>query len=146
MDFMPLRLNSSSLTCSICALTAIILQLVAMECQKLHMVDLPILSFNTSCKIPLVSGIDFTIRFCYRTFLFISDDLASFHTWTDTRKVYISPIQNSYTKHTEWQAVGLFSYGLYRTIDSFTKRHKLVHNGRFPKSEDRKYCMVAKIP
>ena len=42
MDFMPLRLNSSSLTCSTCALAAIILQLVAMECQKLHMVDLPI--------------------------------------------------------------------------------------------------------
>ena len=42
MDFMPLRLNSSSLTCSICALAAIILQLVAMECQKLHMVDSPI--------------------------------------------------------------------------------------------------------
>ena len=36
---MPLRLNSSSLTGSICALTAIILQLVTMECQKLHMVD-----------------------------------------------------------------------------------------------------------
>ena len=35
MDFMPLRLNSSSLTGSICAL-------VVMECQKLHMVDLPI--------------------------------------------------------------------------------------------------------
>ena len=44
MDFMPLRLNSSSLTCSICALPAIILQLVAMECQKLHMVDSPVLS------------------------------------------------------------------------------------------------------
>ena len=42
MDFMPLRLNSSSFTCSICALAAIILQLVAMECQKLHMVDSPI--------------------------------------------------------------------------------------------------------
>ena len=42
MDFMPLRLNSSSLTCSICALAAIILQLVAMECQKLYMVDSPI--------------------------------------------------------------------------------------------------------
>ena len=41
MDFMPLRLNSSSLTCSICALAAIILQLVVMECQKLHMVDSP---------------------------------------------------------------------------------------------------------
>ena len=39
MDFKPLRLNSSSLTCSICALAAIILQLVATECQKLHMVD-----------------------------------------------------------------------------------------------------------
>ena len=46
MDFMPLRLNSSSLTCSICALAAIILQLVAMECQKLHMVDSPILFFK----------------------------------------------------------------------------------------------------
>ena len=42
MDFMPLRLNSFSLTCSICAMAAIILQLVAMECQKLHMVDSPI--------------------------------------------------------------------------------------------------------
>ena len=42
MDFMPLRLNSSSLTCSICALAAIILQLVATECQKLHMSDSPI--------------------------------------------------------------------------------------------------------
>ena len=38
MDFMPLRLNSSTLTCSICALAAIILQLVAMECQTLHIV------------------------------------------------------------------------------------------------------------
>ena len=34
MGFMPLRLNSSSLTCSICVLAAIILQLVAMECQN----------------------------------------------------------------------------------------------------------------
>ena len=42
MDFMPLRLNSTSLTCSICALAAIILQLVAMECQKLHVVDSPV--------------------------------------------------------------------------------------------------------
>ena len=42
MDFMPLRLNSSSLTCSICALAAIILQLVALECRKLNKVDLPI--------------------------------------------------------------------------------------------------------
>ena len=41
MDFMPLNLNSSSLICSICALAAIILQLVAMECQKLHMVNSP---------------------------------------------------------------------------------------------------------
>ena len=40
---MPLRLNSSSLTYSICALAAIILQLVAMECQKPHTVDSPIL-------------------------------------------------------------------------------------------------------
>ena len=39
MDFMPLRLNSSSLICSICALAAIILQLAAMEWQKLHIVD-----------------------------------------------------------------------------------------------------------
>ena len=46
MDFIPLMLNSSDLTCSICALAAIILQLVAMECQKLHMVDSPILSQN----------------------------------------------------------------------------------------------------
>ena len=42
MDFMPLRLNSSNLTCSICTLAAIVLQLVAMECQKPHMVDSPI--------------------------------------------------------------------------------------------------------
>ena len=45
MDFMSLRLNSSNLTCSICSLAAIILQLVAMESQKLHMVDSPIGSF-----------------------------------------------------------------------------------------------------
>ena len=45
MDFMPLRLNSSKLTCSICALAAIILQLVVMECQKLHMVDSPLAKF-----------------------------------------------------------------------------------------------------
>ena len=50
MDFMPLRLNSSSLTCSICALATIILQLVVMECQKLHMVDSPVSSCsNDSC-------------------------------------------------------------------------------------------------
>ena len=42
MDFMPLRLNYSSLTCSICALAAIILQFTAMEFPKLHMVDSPI--------------------------------------------------------------------------------------------------------
>ena len=42
MDFMPLRLKFSSLTCSICALASIILQLVAMECRKLHIVDSPI--------------------------------------------------------------------------------------------------------
>ena len=42
MDFMPLRLNSSSLTCSICGLAAIILRLVAMECRKLHLVGSPI--------------------------------------------------------------------------------------------------------
>ena len=47
MDFMPLRLNSSSFICSICALAAIILQLVAMECQKLYMVDSPILIIDT---------------------------------------------------------------------------------------------------
>ena len=41
---MPLSLNSSSFTCSIRALAAIILQLVAMECQKLHMADLPIVT------------------------------------------------------------------------------------------------------
>ena len=44
MDFMPLRLNSSSLTCSICTLAAIILQLVAIECQNLHVMDLPTVS------------------------------------------------------------------------------------------------------
>ena len=49
MDFMPLRLNSSSLTSSICALAVIIFQVVAMECQKLHTVDSPIVtsSWNT---------------------------------------------------------------------------------------------------
>ena len=41
VDFLPLRLNYSSLTCSICALASIILQLIAMECQKLYMVDSP---------------------------------------------------------------------------------------------------------
>ena len=48
MDFMPLRLNSSGLIYSICILAAIILYLVAMECQKLDMVDSPIppLSFH----------------------------------------------------------------------------------------------------
>ena len=50
VDFMPLRLNPSSLTCSNCALAAIILQLVAIECQKFHMVDSPILLFLTSHK------------------------------------------------------------------------------------------------
>ena len=54
MDFMPLRLSSSSLTCSICALAAIILQLVAMECQKFHMVDSPVtlekVKNSTVCK------------------------------------------------------------------------------------------------
>ena len=52
MDFIPLRLNSSNLTCSICALAAIILQLVAMEYQKLHMVD-------SSIDIPQLSQINF---------------------------------------------------------------------------------------
>ena len=42
MDVMPLRLNSSSLTSSICALAAIRLQFVAMECQNLHMADSPL--------------------------------------------------------------------------------------------------------
>ena len=42
MDFIPLRLNFSRLSCSICALAAIILQFVAIECQKLHIVDSPI--------------------------------------------------------------------------------------------------------
>ena len=51
MDFMPLRLNSSSLTCSICALAVIILQLVAMECQKLYMVDLPMKVVGCSSEI-----------------------------------------------------------------------------------------------
>ena len=50
MDFMPLRLNSSSLTCSICALAAFILQLVAMENQKLHMVDSPIVSLKERAR------------------------------------------------------------------------------------------------
>ena len=45
MDFIPLMLNSSSLTWSICtlaAMAAIILHLVAIKCQKLHMEDSPI--------------------------------------------------------------------------------------------------------
>ena len=46
MDFIPLRLNSSNLTCSVCALAAIILQLVAMECQKRHMMDSSIFRFS----------------------------------------------------------------------------------------------------
>ena len=50
MDFVTLRLKSSSLTCSICALDAIILQLVAMECRKLHMVDSPIKSILLKTK------------------------------------------------------------------------------------------------
>ena len=55
MDFMPLRLISSSLTYSICALAAIILQMVAMECQKLHMVDSSITSWSTD-SISVESG------------------------------------------------------------------------------------------
>ena len=47
MNFMPLRLNSSSLTCSICALATIILTLVDMECQKLHMGDWPVVKLVT---------------------------------------------------------------------------------------------------
>ena len=39
MDSMTSKLNSYSLICSICALAAIILQLVTMESQKLHIVD-----------------------------------------------------------------------------------------------------------
>ena len=42
MHFMHLTLNSSSVTCSICALGVIILQLVAIECQKLHIVESPV--------------------------------------------------------------------------------------------------------
>ena len=57
MDFMPLRLNSSILTYSICALAAIILQLVAMECQKLHMVDSPIVpQLSKRLKFEAVQG------------------------------------------------------------------------------------------
>ena len=41
-DFMPLTLKSSSLTCFDFTVAAIILQLVAMECGKLHMVDSPV--------------------------------------------------------------------------------------------------------
>ena len=61
---MPLRLNSSSLTCSICALAAIILQLVAMECRKLHMVDSPIgrLSFIKTGSV--VSCLDSSSKTC----------------------------------------------------------------------------------
>ena len=54
MDFIPLRLNSSSLTCSICALAAIILQLVAMGCQKLHMVDSPIAIFTMAVNFAML--------------------------------------------------------------------------------------------
>ena len=60
MDFMLLRLNSSSLTCSNCALAAIILQLVAMECQKFHMVDSPILllSLTSNKEMPFIFSIN----------------------------------------------------------------------------------------
>ena len=74
MDFMPLRLNFSSLTCSICVLAAIKLQLVAMECQKLHIVDLPIVERKGSIEHflhPLLKRIDefdkFEIHSCYFT-------------------------------------------------------------------------------
>ena len=55
MDFMLLRLNSSSFTCSIFAL-ATILQLVAIENQKLHMVDLPTYHLNKNIPQPEIPG------------------------------------------------------------------------------------------
>ena len=60
VEFMPLRLNSSSLTCSNCALAAIILQLVAMECQKFHMVDSPILllSLTSDKEMPFLFSVN----------------------------------------------------------------------------------------
>ena len=56
MDFMLLRFNSSSLTCSNCALAAIIPQLVAIECQKFHMVDSAILllSLTSNKEMPFL--------------------------------------------------------------------------------------------
>ena len=60
MDFMSLRLNSSSLTCSICALAAIILQLIAMERQNLHMVDSPIHYFK-AIKFKVAKSLTFVL-------------------------------------------------------------------------------------
>ena len=56
VDFMLLRFNSSSLTCSNRALAAIIPQLVAIECQKFHMVDSAILllSLTSNKEMPFL--------------------------------------------------------------------------------------------
>ena len=58
MDFMPFRLNFSSLTCSICALAAIILQLVATKWQKLHMVDSPIEAESISTHVNILKCVE----------------------------------------------------------------------------------------
>ena len=42
MDFLYLKMDSCSLTCSVCALTAIIFQFVAMECGKVSKFGLQI--------------------------------------------------------------------------------------------------------
>ena len=65
MDFMPLRLNSSSLTCLICSLAAIILHLVAMECQKLHMVDSPIGFTVRTCVHMCMYNMSVNLHKCY---------------------------------------------------------------------------------
>ena len=59
---MPLRLNSSSLTSFICALAAIMLQLVTMECQKLHMVDSPVYQYM-SCGLICCGFNAFEVKF-----------------------------------------------------------------------------------
>ena len=57
MDFLFLRLNSCGLTSSICALAAIILQLVTIECRKVHMVDWSIANEYPDLKsVPFQNG------------------------------------------------------------------------------------------